>query len=109
MFDIIRSALLLAVGAVAVDDNCCTLFEEKDYEGVETTLCYDSTVEHMPSYFNLHDHGIEGIGSYKCGASTYYMFCKIHYTWTCRGSIGPVDNWFVDLDPEYKWIKIGHH
>ena len=74
MFDKFRAALLLAVGAVAVDDNCCTIYEGDRFDGTEATLCYKSM--DVPSYFNILDHGIVDVGSFKCGKAVEYHICE---------------------------------
>ena len=65
MFNHFQRALLLAVGAVAVKDNCCTLYEDEFYKGTNVTLCYES--QDYPSYFNIDDYGIDSVGSIECG------------------------------------------
>ena len=74
MFIKFGSALLLAVGAVALDNNCCTMYEDNNYEGAEVTLCYNS--KDYPSYYDMRDMGIHSVGSLKCGVSINWKFCK---------------------------------
>ena len=74
MFTEFVSALLLAVGVVAVDSNCCTMYEDNHYRGTEVTLCYHS--QDYPSYYDMRDMGINSVGSIKCGESINWKFCK---------------------------------
>ena len=67
------SALLLTVGAMAVDDNCIELWEDYVYNGTKATLCYASRSE--TSYFELEDYGIKSVGSYIAGSKTEFGFC----------------------------------
>ena len=67
------SALLLTVGAMAVDDNCIELWEDYVYKGTKATLCYLSRDE--PAYFELDDFDIKSVGSYKAGSKTEFGFC----------------------------------
>ena len=65
MFEKFQRVLLLAVGAVAVADNCCTLYEDRFYSGTSATLCYES--QDWPSYFNISDYNIDSVDSIECG------------------------------------------
>ena len=103
MFDKFRGALLLAVGAVAVDDNCCTLYEDIRWEGTSVNLCYES--QDWPSYFNIRDYGIESVGSIECGQSISYHICKaLCYSYQCRGSIS--SNRYAEIDAGKNWVKL---
>ena len=88
----LSGALLLTVGAMAVDDNCIELYEDGSYEGTTVTLCYASKDEE--SLFYLMHYDIESIGSYKAGQSTAFSFCYIAYYWfkNCYEGVGPEDN-----------------
>ena len=87
------SAVLLTVGAMAVDENCIVLWEDRDYKGTTATLCYASKTE--TSYFKLEDYGIESVGSYKAGSKTQFGFCHYYddsHKWgSCIESNGPVE------------------
>ena len=52
----LSGALLLTVGAMAVDENCIELYEDWGYQGTTTTLCYASRDD--KSFFKLSDYGI---------------------------------------------------
>ena len=57
MLDKFRAALLFAVGALAVDENCCTVYEEEFFAGNNVTLCWDNQC--MFSQFNIDDYGLK--------------------------------------------------
>ena len=82
MLNKLCGALLLTVGAMAVDENCIELYEDWFYQGTTATLCYASRDE--MSYFKLEDYGIESIGSYKSGKLTAYRFCEV---------LSPISSW----------------
>ena len=73
MFTKFYSALLLAVEAMAANENCCYVFQEWTFSGDYVTLCYASKDE--PSTFYLPDYGIDRVGSYYCKSGTAYSFC----------------------------------
>ena len=65
MFDKFCAAMLLAVGAMAEDENCCTLYEDFGYGGTSAKFCYDNI--DTVAVFNLHSAYINDISSFKCG------------------------------------------
>ena len=99
-------ALLLTVGAMAVDSNCIQLFEDEFFVGTSATLCYDSKTE--SSFFKLEDYGIDSIGSYKAGSKATYNFCYYisSITGSCVGGSGPLDQWIADFDYNYDTIEV---
>ena len=94
MLNKFRGALLLAIGAIAVDevdDNCCIVYDDEVYAGTNVTFCYAEF--DVPSYFSAYDRGIEGIGSFKCGKNVAYYFCSGGcYSWNCFAGVGPAHN-----------------
>ena len=105
MFDKFQRALLLAVGAVAVNDNCCTLYEDEIYSGTSVTLCYES--QDYPSYFNISDYGIDGVGSIECGQSIGWDLCVLRCYYTeCTGSIS--SDALADIPEDHKWVKLDY-
>ena len=105
MLDIFRSALLLAVGAMAVEDNCCTLFEDAWYAGTSVTLCYVDF--DIPSYFSSLDRGIESIGSFQCGNDVEYSFCQPEcYSWSCTSGVGPINDGMANVSEFKSYVKL---
>ena len=105
MFNKLQRALLLAVGAVAVDDNCCTLYEDEFYSGTSVTLCYES--QDYASYFNISDYGIDSVGSIECGQSIGYYICAARcYYADCIGSIS--SNILADIPEDNKWVRLDY-
>ena len=106
MFDKVTRAALLAVGAMAVDKNCCTVFEEEYYEGPSATLCYANT--YSTSIFNVIDFGLDRIGSYKCGANTTYSFCN----WTfseCEYGTRETYVKHSNFSDSQKWVSMSYY
>ena len=107
-----KGAILLAVGAVAgdenaIDENCCIFYPEAEFRGTGTTLCYNDHDRSEPTYFKAADHGIDAIGSYRCGKSVQYNFCELTVSkgWKGYGGYGPIDHAKIDL-PMQPWIKM---
>ena len=106
MFDKVIRAALLAVGAMAVDKNCCNVFEEENYEGPSATLCYADT--YFQSLFNIKDFGLDRIGSYQCGANTDYTFCN----WTFSDCHYGTRETYVkqsNFSDSQKWVGISYY
>ena len=96
-------ALLLAVGAVAVDNNCCTLYEDLLFKGKTATLCYASP--HYSSIFDLREVGIESVGSIDCGENIVYSFCQVKCTsYVCKTA--SFDDPLLDQPKERNWVRL---
>ena len=105
MLNKFRGALLLAVGAIAVDDNCCIVYDDEMYSGKNITLCYAEF--DVPSYFSTYDRGIETIGSYNCGKNVEYHFCSGGcYVWNCSSGLGPASDPKADFSRGKTWVML---
>ena len=80
LFESYTKAALFAIGAFAQleypGDNCCTFYEDKNYEGDSWNVCkksYTSTSEtYIADDYNFHDK----MSSFWCGANTSFDICS---------------------------------
>merc|ERR1719266_2774930 len=109
MFEKFSTALLLVAGAIADQraPECCSVFEGEAFTGNYSNLCLSRTIREES--FKLSDYNISTVGSFWCGESTHFNFCKKENKGHCISGDGDQSN-FGDarldkvnwLTPSYK-------
>ena len=108
MFEKFSTALLLVAGAIADQraPECCSVFEGESFTGNYSNLCLSRTIREES--FKLSDYNISKVGSFWCGESTHFNFCKKENKGHCISGDGDQSN-FGDANLDrVNWLTLSY-